>query len=93
MPAPDRVFIGGTCGKIEGMLEWILSFEKPVRVVVNAVAIESVYEAIKGFEGKGFTDIEVISMSVSRGKAAGGKHLMQALNPIYIISGECGGKQ
>jgi precorrin-6B C5,15-methyltransferase / cobalt-precorrin-6B C5,C15-methyltransferase len=93
MPAPNRVFIGGTCGKIEGMLEWILSFGKPVRVVVNAVAIESVYEAIKGFEGKGFTDIDVTSLSVSRGRAVGGKHLMQALNPIYIISGECGGIQ
>jgi len=92
MPLPDRIFIGGTCGKFEGMLEWILGMGKMVRVVVNAIAIESVYETIKGFEGKGFTDIDVTSVSVSRGKVAGGKHLMQAFNTIYIISAECGGK-
>jgi precorrin-6B C5,15-methyltransferase / cobalt-precorrin-6B C5,C15-methyltransferase len=91
LPAPDRVFIGGTCGKIEAILEWIKDFGKPVRVVANAVAIESSYELIKGFEGSGFTDIDVTCLSVSRGRVAGGKHLMQALNPIYIISGEYGG--
>lgn len=91
LPPPDRVFIGGTCGKIEDILDWILSYRKPVRVVANAVAIESVYEVIKGFEEKGFTEIDVTCLSVAKGRAAGGKHLMQALNPIYIISGECGG--
>lgn len=89
LPKPDKVFIGGTCGEMDNILGLMKGFNTTVRVVVNAVAIESAVEAIKGFEENGFENIDIISLSVSRGRAAGGKHLMQALNPIYIISAEC----
>ena len=88
LPEPDRVFIGGTGGNMEVLLDSIREFKKPVRVVVNAVALESAYEAISGMEAKGYRDVEIVCVSVSRGKTAGTKHLMQALNPVYIISGE-----
>jgi len=92
LPEPDRVFIGGSCGKMQDILHWIMNLDKAVRVVVNAVTIESVYEALKGFEKEGFENIDATCISVSRGRAAGDKHLMQALNPIYIICAEYGGK-
>lgn len=91
LPPPDRVFIGGSAGRMEELLEWVKSHERPVRVVINSVTVESVYEALKGMENKGFSNIDVINMSVSRGRLAGGKHLMQAMNPVFIISGEYGG--
>jgi precorrin-6Y C5,15-methyltransferase (decarboxylating) len=93
LPNPDCVFIGGSFGRMSDILEWISKCQKKVRVVANAVTIESAYETIKGFEEKNFQSIDVVCMSVSKGRSVGGKHLMQALNPIYIISGEHGGRR
>lgn len=93
LPEPDCVFIGGSSGKMNDILEWIGNRRGKVRVVVNAVTIESAYEAIKGLEEKGFGCVDVVLMSISKGRSVGGKHLMQALNPVYIISGEHGGRQ
>jgi precorrin-6B methylase 2 len=59
-----------------------------MRVVVNAVTIESVYEAVKSFEDKRYKNVEVVSMSAARGRKVGSKHLMQAINPVYIISAD-----
>lgn len=91
LPLPDRVFIGGSGGKMEKLLELIRRYQQPVKVVINAVAIETAYEAIRCLEEKGFDNVDIVNLSVSRGRTAGGKHLMQALNPIYIISAQHGG--
>lgn len=85
---PNRVFVGGTSGNMEGILEWVGNSDKALRIVINAITLESVYEALKGLEKNSFEDIEVVNMAVSRGKNVGGKHLMQALNPVYIISAQ-----
>ncbi|MCX7843479.1 MAG: precorrin-6y C5,15-methyltransferase (decarboxylating) subunit CbiE [Clostridia bacterium] len=88
--SPDRVFIGGSCGSIQGILDWVKGHAKPVRVVANAVTLENVFELIKGFEDKGFSNLEVVNIAAARGRSVGGKHLMQALNPVYIISCDWG---
>jgi precorrin-6Y C5,15-methyltransferase (decarboxylating) len=88
LPAPDRVFIGGTGGHIDTILEWIAKNEKETRVVVNAISPETAYEALKGFEKAGFGDVEIINVAVSKGFKAGNRHIMKAINPIYIISAQ-----
>ncbi|MBA1334352.1 MAG: Cobalt-precorrin-7 (C5)-methyltransferase [Firmicutes bacterium] len=88
---PDRVFIGGTGGQMDGILDWVSTIPGAVRVVVNAIAPESAYEALKGFEKYGFVDIEMVGMNVSKGVKAGDRHIMKALNPVYIISAGKGG--
>lgn len=89
---PNRVFIGGTSGSMSDILDYVTKLVKKVRVVINTVTIESTYEAISGLERRGFENIEIVNIAVSRGKAVGGKNLMQALNPIYIISADKGEK-
>jgi len=88
LPEPDRVFIGGTGGSMREILNWIKEFGKEVRVVINTITVESTYEALTDLEKSGFEDIEVVNVAVSRGKKTGAKHLMQALNPVYVISAE-----
>ncbi len=83
---PDRVFIGGSGGRMMPILERLSRFHKPLRVVINAVTVESCHEALTGLADHGFGSIEVTHLSVARGKKAGEKHLLQAQNPIYIIS-------
>ncbi|HBE76768.1 MAG TPA: bifunctional cobalt-precorrin-7 (C(5))-methyltransferase/cobalt-precorrin-6B (C(15))-methyltransferase [Firmicutes bacterium] len=86
LPAPDRVFIGGSGGRLLPILERLTIFKQPLRVVINAVTIETCHAALSGLTSHGFNEIEVVHLSVARGKNAGGRHLMQALNPIFIIS-------
>ncbi|SHI67731.1 bifunctional cobalt-precorrin-7 (C(5))-methyltransferase/cobalt-precorrin-6B (C(15))-methyltransferase [Lutispora thermophila] len=90
LPRPNRVFIGGTDGNMGEILDWIHRECSNVRVVLNTVTIESTCEAIGGLKSRGFINIEIINLSVSRGREAGGKHLMTAINPIYIITAEKG---
>ncbi|MCX7746400.1 MAG: precorrin-6y C5,15-methyltransferase (decarboxylating) subunit CbiE [Clostridia bacterium] len=85
---PDRVFIGGSGGNMESILETIAHMERDMKVVLNTVTIESTYEAIHYLEKLGFYNIDIVNISASRGKTAGGKHLMQAMNPVYIISAD-----
>lgn len=84
---PDRVFIGGSGGRIEDIIKWISGFDKRPVVAANAVTIESACEILKMLEQYGFEDVEAVMASVSKSQKAGTRHLMKALNPVYIISG------
>ncbi len=88
LPRPDRIFIGGTDGRMECILDWAAKMDHGIRIVVNAVAVETACEALEGLNARGFRDVDITGVSVSKGRLAGKKHLMQALNPIYIISAE-----
>lgn len=82
----DRVFIGGSGGNMEAIIEKVT--HKGVRVVVSAITVESVSEALTAMENLGYENIEIVQAAVSRSKKLGTKHLMFALNPITIISGD-----
>lgn len=86
LPPPDRVFVGGTGGRMDPILRWIAKNPGETRVVVNAVSPETVYEALAGLEKWGFREVELMNLAVSKGLRAGGKHVMRAQNPISIIS-------
>ena len=91
LPIPNRVFIGGTSGNMNTILQWIKNICKEVRVVINAVTIESVYEALQALKKYEYKNIEIVNVSISKSRVVGDKHLMQANNPIYIISTKIGG--
>lgn len=83
---PDRLFIGGSGGNMGSIIEkYAVS---PLRIVISAITLESVSEALEALKANGFEHIEIIQAAVARSKAAGTKHLMMGLNPITIISGE-----
>ncbi|AOT72386.1 precorrin-6Y C5,15-methyltransferase (decarboxylating) subunit CbiT [Geosporobacter ferrireducens] len=87
----DRVVVGGSGGELKEILT--LCHQK-LRdegiVVVNAVTIETLYEATQFMRECGYQDVEVISLQTARGKQLRKYTLMEALNPIYIISGSKG---
>lgn len=88
LPKPDRIFIGGTDGRLDSILDWAAKMDHSIRIVVNAVALETACEALAGLNSRGFRNVDITSVSVSKGRLAGKKHLMQALNPVYIINAE-----
>lgn len=86
LPAPDRVFIGGSSGNIEGILDVALEKNPMVFICVSAIMLETATETMAAMESRGMnTDITQISVSTGRGTS--GKHMMIAGNPIFIITG------
>ena len=90
LPAPDRVFIGGSGGQLRRILEIVRDKNPAARVVVNAIALETLHEAQTALCDLGFADFEVVQLAVSRGRAVGPYTMMTANNPVFILSG--GGK-
>lgn len=85
----DRVFIGGTGGKLREILEWLKRghLTSDAIVVVNAIAIESLSEAVSALEDAGFKDVEGSMIQASRLDMLGKYHYFKPLNPCYVIKG------
>ncbi|MGG7619160.1 precorrin-6y C5,15-methyltransferase (decarboxylating) subunit CbiE [Bacillus coreaensis] len=85
-PSPDAVFIGGTAGGMEEILRVCCErLNQNGRIVLNAVTIENLAEAMAAFKKNGFTT-EVTLAQISRSKPILQLTRFDALNPIYIIT-------
>lgn len=85
-PAPTHAFIGGSGGNLEGILRGLYQKNPSVHVVVNAVTLETVSEITSLFGTLPVEKEEIVQVQVSRARRAGSYHLMQAENPVHIIS-------
>ena len=86
LPAPDAVFIGGTKGGMEAVLDEVLGKNPNARICISAIALETLGAAIAALTARGLT-AEVTQIAVSRTKPAGRLHLLMANNPIFLITG------
>lgn len=89
LPALDAAFIGGSGGMLGHILAAVLSKNPATRIVVNAIALETLYAALEAFKAHGIVP-EIVQLNAARAKPAGGLHMMLAQNPVFIVSG--GGK-
>lgn len=87
LPAPDCVFVGGSGGAMQRILEIAKQKNPAVRVVVNAIALETLHETQAALSALGFADVEITQLSAARGKAVGPYTMMTANNPVFILSG------
>lgn len=87
LPAPDCVFVGGSGGELRRILAVAKVKNTAVRVVVTAIALETLEEARRALVELGFANVEVSQLAASRGKAVGSYTMMTALNPVFILSG------
>ena len=88
LPAPDRVFLGGTAGTMEASLTAALEKNPALGVVATAVTLETLAESVRVFEAKGLQDVDIVQIAVTRTRQVGPYHMMDANNPVWIISGE-----
>lgn len=86
LPRLDAAFIGGSGGEMEELVLRLREQNPHVRIVISAIAPESVTNAIAALTKAGL-EPEIVSVSTAQGKKAGRLHLMLAQNPIYLISG------
>lgn len=93
LPMPDVVFIGGSGGHMEAILNCVCEKNPKVRIVLNAIALETVAEVLAFLKKKKIDNAEVVQLQVSKGRLTGPYHMMQGQNPIYIISFSCQGEE
>lgn len=87
LPAPDCVFVGGSGGEMRRILALAKGKNPAVRVVVTAIALETLEEARHALADLGFANLEVSQLAASRGKAVGPYTMLTAQNPVFILSG------
>ncbi len=85
LPAPDAVFIGGTKGNLDAVLDMVLGKNPNARICISAIALETLSAAVSALTARGLA-AEVTQIGVSRTKAAGKLHLLMANNPVFLIS-------
>lgn len=94
LEAPTHVFIGGSSGNMKSILEAVRSKAagSGIRVVINAVSLETIAEITGLIPEIGASNIEIEQVSVSRARELGAYHLMSAENPVLIASFTLGGR-
>lgn len=87
----DRMFVGGSGGNLDEIIKYFSERgeEKSV-IVINIIALETLSKVQTLFKKYKIKNMEIINISVSRGKRIGGYTMMYGENPIYIIRGEKG---
>ena len=86
LPAPDAVFIGGTKGGMEAVVDAVLGKNPAARICISAIALETLSAAVAALTAHGLS-AEVTQIAVSRTKPTGRLHLLMANNPIFLITG------
>ena len=84
LPAPTHAFIGGSSGSMKGIIDCLLKKNPHVRIVINAVTLETVSELTE--LSKAFDYCDIAEVSVAKPRVLGRYRLMTAHNPVYIFT-------
>ncbi len=84
LPPATHGFIGGSGGKMKEIIAALYHINPHMRVVANAITIETICEIKELLHLYPVVDKEIIELQVSRAKEAGRYHMMQAENPVWI---------
>ncbi|AMK14800.1 precorrin-6y C5,15-methyltransferase (decarboxylating) subunit CbiE [Methanobrevibacter olleyae] len=88
LPIPNVVFIGGSSGNMDEIVNYLYGINNKLRFVITAVTIENAMAALNSLKSIGING-EIVQVAVSKGRKIGDLHMLMAQNPIFIISG-CG---
>ena len=88
LPAPDCVFVGGSCGALGDVLSVALKKNPDARILVTAVSLETLSQSADLFAARGL-ESEITEIAVTRTRKAGSHTLLSAENPIFIIHRKC----
>ena len=85
---PTNVFIGGSRGQLEAIVEKVWRLNPEAVIVISAVTLETLAR-ITGLAAKNSDDgynvqCEVVQMQVNQVRQAGSYHMMQGTNPVFI---------
>uniref|UniRef100_A0A832A0Y8 Precorrin-6y C5,15-methyltransferase (Decarboxylating) subunit CbiE n=1 Tax=Desulfacinum infernum TaxID=35837 RepID=A0A832A0Y8_9BACT len=88
LPAPDRVFVGGSGGTLSPLLHAVWARVAPSgRVVISAVTVHTLAE-LEAFAALEKVRLETVQVQVSRGVPIGSSLRFEALNPVFLCAME-----
>jgi precorrin-6Y C5,15-methyltransferase (decarboxylating) CbiT subunit len=88
LEAPHRVFIGGSGGRMEEIIDAITEKLLPEgRVVITAITLETLQRACAALEKANFEQEVVLASFARAEKVREGVTMMKAMNPVFIITG------
>jgi len=90
LPNPDRVFIGGSGGMLEEIIDAVDRRLKPDGIIVlNAVTLDTLTKAVEFLEDHGY-GVEVACINVAKTVGLTEYKLFESHNPVYVISARRG---
>ncbi len=93
LPSPTHAFIGGSGGNMTEILDSLYAMNDSMRVVINAVSIDTISMLGTLPDRFSITDYELVQIQVSKTYDAAGHLMMKAANPIWICSFDFCGKE
>ncbi len=86
LPPLDAAFIGGSSGLLKDIFKALLIKNPHIRMVVNAVTLETLHEAAQSFIRHDINP-DIIQIGVIRTNQVGNLHMLQGNSPVFILSG------
>lgn len=89
IPPLDGVVVGGSSGRLKEIVLKARELLRPgARLVINAILLETVCEGSAVLKEAGFSGVEMMAVSVARGRELAGRTALEPLNPVFIIWGQ-----
>ena len=73
-------------GNLREIVQLLQRKNPDVRIVINAISLETVSEVMGLVDEGVLPDAEILQVSAARSKVLGRYHMMMGQNPVYIIS-------
>lgn len=86
LPTPTHVFIGGSSGKLEEILNALWEKNPKLRVVLNAISLETIAEVTRMLKKYEFRKKEIVQVTIAKAKEIGNYQMMMGQNPVYVIT-------
>lgn len=83
---PTHVFIGGSSGNLKEILKVVKEKNQDVRIVLNAISLETVKEVMEAADEGLLREPEIVQIAASKSRKLGAYHMMTGMNPVYIIT-------
>lgn len=86
LPVATHAFIGGSRGNLKAIIDKLYSINPKMRIVMNAVSIESIGEMNSLLKDYNFSDVSVVQVTVNSFNTLGNYNMPSANNPVFIFS-------
>lgn len=88
LPAPDKVFVGGSSGNLSEILKKAWEKNPQARIVVSAITLNTAAACMDCMRLFPEHPAQITQIQASRARKAGSFQLMEGLNPVYIVTFE-----
>jgi precorrin-6Y C5,15-methyltransferase (decarboxylating) len=87
LPDPDRVFIGGSGGRLWDILDRVdQRLASGGLIVLNAITLDTLTAANEYFGNAGYR-VEVVALNIARTRPETNYKMFEAYDPVYVLTG------